>query len=97
MKVAWAPLAIDRVAETSSYIAEDNPGASEKWVRNVFTRVEQLASFPHSGNPLLETARRDIRELILGDFRIIYRVDVRLVSILTVRSAKPRLPLEDMK
>lgn len=97
MKVTWAPLAIDRVAEIASYIAEDSPLAAEKWIHKIFARAGQLASFPESGRHLPETARPDIRELVWGNYRIIYRVESHQVSILTVRHTKQILPIEDLK
>ena len=97
MKVTWAPLAIDRVAEIGSYIAEDNPLAAEKWIRRIFARVEQLADFPESGRHPPETSRPEIRELLWGNYRILYRVDPHQVSILTVRHTKQILPIEELK
>ncbi len=97
MKVVWSPLAIDRIAEIASYIAADNPNAAEKWIHKIFARTGQLANFPQSGHHITETPREDIRELISGNYRIIYRIDLRQVSILTVRNTKQILPLEDLK
>ena len=97
MKVQWAPLAIERVAEIAAYIAEDNPSAAEKWVRDVFTRVGQLVQFPKSGRHLSETPRQDIRELIWGNYRIIYRIEACQVSILTVRHGRQILPIDELK
>jgi toxin ParE1/3/4 len=97
MNLVWAPRAIDRVAEIAAYIAEDNPVAAEKWIRDVFARTEQLALFPQSGRHLPETARKDLRELIWGNYRIIYRIRLAQVAILTVRHTKQVLPLEDLK
>lgn len=97
MTVVWAPLAMERVAEIASYIAEDNPLATEKWIRKIFIRVGQLTRFPDSGRHLSETMRPDIRELVWGNYRIIYRIGSHQVSILTVRHIKQVLPLEDLK
>jgi toxin ParE1/3/4 len=97
MKVTWAPLAIDRVAEIASYIAVDNPPAAEKWIRKIFARVEPLARLPESGRHLPETTRSDIRELVWENYRIIYRLAVHPVAILTVRHTKQILPIEDQK
>ena len=97
MKVVWSPLAIDRIAEIASYIAEDNPHVAEKWIHKIFARTGQLADFPQSGHHIPETSRKDIRELISGNYRIIYRVDLRQVSILTARNSKQILPSEDLK
>ena len=97
MKVTWSPLAIDRIAEIAAYIAEDNPRAAEKWIHRIFARTGRLAAFPESGHHIAETTRTDIRELILGNYRIIYRVDLRQVSLLTVRNTKQLLPPEDLR
>ena len=64
MKVQWAPLAIDRVAEIAVYIAEDNPIAAEKWINGAFARVGQLGRFPKSGRQIPETPRKDIRKAL---------------------------------
>ena len=97
MNLVWAPLAIERVAEIASYIAEDNPVAAEKWIRDVFARTGQLTLFPQSGRRLPETSRRDVRELIWENYRIIYRIRPNQVAILAVRHTKQVLPLEDLK
>lgn len=97
MKVRWAPLAIDRVVDIAANIAEDNPIAAEKWIRDTFARVGQLVRFPKSGGQIPETPRQDIRALVWGNYRIIYRIEVNQVAILTVRHAKQILPLEDLK
>ena len=97
MKVRWAPLAIDRVAEIAANIAEDNAIAAEKRIRDTFARVGQLERFPKSGRPIPEAPRQDIRALVWGNYRIIYRIEVHQVSILTLRHTKQILPLEDLK
>ncbi len=96
MKVEWAPLAIDRVAEMAAHIAEDNPIAAEQWVRNIFARAGQLRQFPRRGRAMPETTRKDIRALIGGNHRIIYRLTTRRAAILTVRHTKTILPLAEL-
>lgn len=97
MKLIWSPLAIDRIAEIATYIAQDNPSAAEKWIDDAFKRVGQLVQFPNSGRHLPETSRDDIRELIWKNYRIIYRIKTREVAILTVRHTKKVLPIDDIK
>jgi plasmid stabilization system protein ParE len=43
-----------------------------------------------------EIARDDIRQLLYGDYRIIYRIDPRRVVILTVRHGRRRWDLEEL-
>lgn len=97
MRILWSPLAIDRVAEIAEYIAMDNLGAAENWVDTVFKKVEDLKNFPESGRIVPETCNKNIRELIYGNYRIIYRVEQKWLSVLTVRHGKQVLPVEEIK
>jgi len=96
MKIVWSPLAMDRVVEIAAYICEDSPAAAEGWIRRIFSRVGQLGSFPLSGRRVPETARKDIREIIWDNYRIIYRVERKQVSILTVRHGRQILPIDEL-
>jgi len=97
MRRIWSPLSIDRVAEIAEYIARDDPGAAENWVDTVFNKVEELQGFPESGRIVPEIGDRNIRELIYGYYRIIYRAEERRLSVLTVRHGKQVLPVDDIK
>lgn len=96
MKIQWSPLAIERMSEISDYIAQDSPMAAEKWVRLIFDRIEQIKDFSKSGRSVPEINRRDIRELIIKNYRIIYRIEPKVISILTVRHCRQILPDEDI-
>ncbi|MCK5227860.1 MAG: type II toxin-antitoxin system RelE/ParE family toxin [Desulfobulbaceae bacterium] len=97
MKIFWSPLAIDRTIKIAEYIAQDNPSASAKWVENLFDKVHILKSSPMSGRIVPEIHREDIRELIYGNYRIIYRLETKKVAILTVRHGKQILPIDEIK
>lgn len=96
MKIQWSPLSIDRISEISEYIAQDSPNAAERWVHSIFDRVEQVKDFSKSGKPAPETNRKDIQQLIIANYRIIYRLEPKMISILTVRHCRQILPDEDI-
>lgn len=96
MKIIWSPLAVERVSEIAAYIAEDNPAAAEKWVDEVFMKVGSLQDFPQSGRIVPETNNKAIRELIYGNYRLIYRLEEKRISVLTVRHGKQILPVEEI-
>lgn len=96
MKVAWSPLAVDRVEEIARYIAQDNPVAAEQWVKAVFDKVRQLALFPECGRLVPEVRRRDLREIVFGNYRIIHRLGSTEIAVLTVRHFKQILPVEEI-
>ncbi len=96
MKIIWSPVAIERVTEIAEYIAFDNPTAAQKWVEQVFTKVGLLQSSPQMGRIVPEIEREEIREIVYGNYRIVYHLSVRKISILTVRHGKQILPEEEL-
>ncbi|VAW47056.1 hypothetical protein MNBD_GAMMA03-1223 [hydrothermal vent metagenome] len=97
MKLTWSPLAISRVSEIVEYIAKDSPLAAEKWANNIFDLVERLSEFPEIGRTVPEIKNKMFRELISGNYRIIYKYENAQTLILTVRHGKQVLPVEDIK
>jgi plasmid stabilization system protein ParE len=89
VKVVWSPLALERVDEAADYIGQGRPEAARRWVLSLFRVVERLESFPESGRFVPEIPdRRDLREVIHGEYRIIYCVESERISILTVRHTR---------
>ena len=95
MNVVWSALALERVVEIGERIALDRPNAAADWVEGIFAAVEPLARFPRSGRPVPESARTDLREIIYGSHRVIYRTDPDQVVVLTVRSVRQVLEVDD--
>jgi len=96
MKIIWSPLAIDRASEIAEYIAQDKPSAAEKWINTIFSKVEQLRSSPEIGRIVPEIKNEKFRELIYGNYRIVYRIEKKQISILTIRHGKQILPINEI-
>ncbi len=88
MKLTWSPLARERVSEIAEYIAQDKPTAAEKWVNKIFNLVGRLSEFPESGRVVPEMNNKMFREIISGNYRIIYKHEKSTLLILTVRHGK---------
>jgi len=97
MRIIWSPLAVNRASEIADYIAQDKPSAAEKWIDTVFSKVEQLKSSPEIGRILPEINDSQFRELIYGNYRIIYRIETKQISILTIRHGRQILPINEIK
>lgn len=97
MKVIWSRLARERVNEIADYIAEHDTEAARLFLIEIFGVVARLESFPNSGRVVPERKRPNIREIIFRNYRVVYRVESKRVSILTVRHGKQRLPLKEIK
>lgn len=96
MEIRWSALAIERVAEIAEYIQRDNPMAAEKWVESVFQVIGQLAQFPESGRIIPEIKQSHFREIIHSHYRVIYRLEEKQISILTIRHGKQILPVDEI-
>jgi toxin ParE1/3/4 len=96
VKIIWSPLDIDRASEIAEYIARDKPSAAEKWVNTIFSKVEQLRSSTEIGRIVPEIRNEQFRELIYGNYRIIYRIEKKQISILTIRHGRQILPISEI-
>lgn len=96
MNIVWSPLAVDRASEIAGYIAQDKPSAAEKWTKTVFSKVERLKTSPKIGRIVPEIKNNQFREIIYGNYRIIYRLETEQISILTIRHGKQILPIKEI-
>ena len=71
---------------------------AERWQQGAFKAVERLKLFPVSGRIVPEKNRKDIREVLYGNYRIIYYLPKykKDVVILTLRHGKQILPLDEI-
>jgi plasmid stabilization system protein ParE len=97
MKLEWSPLAVQRVVEIAKYIAMDKPTVANDWAIEIFDFVEKLIDFPQLGRVVPEINDENYREIIKGNYRIVYRVGLNNISILTVRHGKQILPIDELK
>ena len=56
------------------HISRDNPDASRRLGQKIIERAESLISFPEKGRIIAKFQNPDIRETILGSYRIAYRL-----------------------
>ena len=83
-RISWTPQALQDVTSICTFIAQDSPQYARLFANKVFHAVERLVSFPESGRIVPEMKQKDIREIILGNYRIIHHVLHEEVQILTV-------------
>ena len=83
MKIEWTNQAENRVYDIALYIAFDSINEAARWISKIFDYVKRLENFPESGRkvPELEN-RKDIKEIVFKNHRVIYRFDKKKVYIL---------------
>ncbi|MEK7475214.1 MAG: type II toxin-antitoxin system RelE/ParE family toxin [Candidatus Coatesbacteria bacterium] len=58
----------------AEYVAKDSPVYAAAIVREARDAARSLSRFPMRGRVVPELSRKDVRELIVGSYRMIYRV-----------------------
>jgi len=91
MRVIWSKRAREDLEEIANYIAQDKPQAAANWLRDVQDSAVLLSTFPSSGQVLEEKNDPSYRVLLIGMYRLIYRVTETSVEILLVHRTSRRL------
>lgn len=86
-KIYWTRQAREDLRAIRAFIARDAPATAAAFVRRLRVSVNRLRDFPESGQVVPELGRDDIREILHGSYRIIYRYQANSVAILTVYHA----------
>ena len=80
-----SPLARQDLQEISNYIATElaSPGAAQKTLAKILSRISKLARYPKIGAPLNSkiAPRTDYRFLICENYIIFYRCENKIVYI----------------
>lgn len=82
--IIWSPRAVADLQEIRAFIEADSPAWAELTVRRLVAAVERLQQFPESGRMVPERQSPALREVIFGNFRIVYRRSSNSVEIVTV-------------
>ncbi len=91
-RLIWTESVLRQLEEQADYVALENPAAARAIVQTVFNRVEQLKTFPESGRVPPEVPDSRYRELIIGTYRLFYRIDGDSVLLVYFMRAQRGFP-----
>ena len=87
-KITWTDLAELDLLEIETYIAQDSPLYAIITIEKFLNRTGILLKYPLSGRVVPEFENPNIRELIEGNYRIVYFLKSKQeISILRVHHA----------
>lgn len=93
-RVAWSPRAVEDLEAIAQHIAVDSNAYAAAVVTTILRTARRLSQFPFSGRIVPELADQNIRELFAYSYRIIYRIDDRIVTVATVVHGRRLLNIE---
>lgn len=90
MKIRFTTRSKSDIAEIAALISQDNPKAARYWAKSLFDSIKQLTDFPEMGRIVPEYSEETIREIIIGQYRIVYKINKSLQEgyIITVHHSK---------
>jgi toxin ParE1/3/4 len=85
VQINWTFQAKDDLQNIAEYISKDSENYARLQILRIRQRSKILISQTHAGKIVPEIENQNVRELIEGNYRIIYRiVNERRIDILTV-------------
>ena len=96
-RIVWSSPSVQDLAELYAYIGQDSRQHAKKFLRNLRKTVESLRDFPQLGRVVPELENLSVRELLMGDYRIIYRLGPEeRIEIARVRRVKRLFSHKDL-
>ena len=83
-EIRWTRRALGDLHDIYDFIAKDSPRYAAGYLQRIFNAVPNLAQFPELGRKLPEFPELPYREIIVGNYRLMYRVEQGVVLIMAV-------------
>ncbi|MCL6573436.1 MAG: type II toxin-antitoxin system RelE/ParE family toxin [Bacillus sp. (in: Bacteria)] len=80
----WAESAVKDLEDICNYIANDSEEYARNFARRIIDTIETITTFPNSGRIVPEFNNDRIREKILLNYRIIYRINGSRMEIIRI-------------
>lgn len=96
-QLRWTLQAVEDLTAIRDYIERDSPRYARVVIERILERAEAAVDFPLAGRMVPEFARDDVREVIVGSYRIVYRVQDSSITVLTVFRSSRLFPLENLE
>jgi len=92
VRVNWTETAIEHLSGIHEYVAQNSPAYARRIVDRLTRRSQQIAQFPYSGRAVPELDLPQVREVIEGPYRIIYRIRPDQIDVLAVVHGAQQTP-----
>ncbi|MCG2591148.1 type II toxin-antitoxin system RelE/ParE family toxin [Rhodohalobacter sulfatireducens] len=91
MEIVLTDRFLTRVEECTDYIALDHIPTAITWAEGVFEHCQKLSDLPERGRIVPEFRRPEIRELIHGNYRLVYELKTNQIDMLTIWHTRSRI------
>ena len=95
--IIWSLQAAEQLEALVAFIAAGSPAEGRRFASKIIRRIESLGIHPELGGWVVEDDSHSYRELLHGNYRIIYRASASAVFIVAVRHAARLLSAEELE
>jgi plasmid stabilization system protein ParE len=74
VKLVWTELSTEDLIEIFNYIANDSIRYASITVNKIYNRAQDIIDNPYVGRIVPEINKKVIREVISGNYRIVYKI-----------------------
>ncbi len=92
MNVEWTDAALEQLWTIHEYLTQSSPEYAQRVVDRLTRRTQQIRTFPISGRVVPEFNKAQIREVIEGQYRIIYYIKPDQIDVLAVIHGAQQIP-----
>lgn len=83
-QIVWTERARQDLKEIVEYISRDSKAYAQSFALHLREKVGRLEQFPDSGPVVPEDPERSIRQVTVGNYRVLYRRFMERVAIIAV-------------
>ena len=91
-RIVWTEPAVADLEAIHAHIARDSDVYADATVLRILDSVDRLEEYPLSGRMIPELGDAKLRELIVGNYRVMYEVGESAITIQTVLHGAQAFP-----
>ncbi len=85
VRINWTLQSKEDLQSIAEYISRDSKAYAKRHIKGLRSRVQVLKKLPKSGTIVREFSNPNLRELVIGNYRIIYKIiDPKRIDIITI-------------
>lgn len=85
VRINWTRNAVEDLNNVADFISKDSKFYAKRQIIKIRNRIQILKKYPRAGNMVTEYGEECIRELVMGNYRIIYEmISHTRIDILTI-------------
>lgn len=98
VEIKWSEQAIQDLDQIAEYISKDSFVYAQNVVERIFNVESVLRAQPKIGKPVKEFRRISLKEIVEGNYRIIYKIiSAREIHIITVHHGAKKLKAKALR